>query len=128
MLRVLVVDDYADVAQTLAMLARLWGYNVWHATSGPAALALAAGWLPHVAVLDLAMPGMDGYELGARLRALPGLARLRLVAQTGLSAGTLGPEALEALEARFELLLLKPIDPARWRDLLEVYACLEGSA
>src|SRR5262249_62120850 len=50
--------------------------------SGPAALALAAGWLPHVAVLDLAMPGMDGYELGARLRALPGLARLRLVAQT----------------------------------------------
>jgi signal transduction histidine kinase len=81
--RVLVVDDNADAADTLARVLRLCGLVVRVAHDGAEALSIAQHFNPEVALLDLGLPRMDGCELAERLRALPGLARLRLGALTG---------------------------------------------
>ena len=64
----LVVDDNADAADTLGELLRAWGYHVTVAHDGPAALAALQDTLPDIALLDIGMPAMDGYELAAHLR------------------------------------------------------------
>jgi PAS domain S-box-containing protein len=81
--RILVVDDNVDAADSLAVLLRLEGHEVQVAYDGPAALAAAQTNPPEVMVLDLGMPGMDGFEAARRLRALPGLRDALLVALTG---------------------------------------------
>ena len=81
--RLLVVDDNADAAEMMAEAFRMTGYEVRVAHDGPAALALAGVFQPHAALLDLGLPVMDGFELAGRLRELPGLERLRLIAVTG---------------------------------------------
>ena len=73
------VDDSADTVESSAALIRLSGHEVRTARSGPEALALLDGWDPDVAVLDLMMPGMDGYELARRLCGRPGGRRNRVV-------------------------------------------------
>ena len=84
--RVLLVDDNVDAAKSLTMLLRLWGHEVAVAHDGPAALRAAAGQRPQVALLDISLPGMDGYELARRLRssARPGAPVL-------VSANRVGP-------------------------------------
>jgi len=82
-LRVLVVDDSADVADGLCSLLRRWGHQTRVAYDGPQALAHAHEFRPDVALLDLGLPGLDGYEVGRRLHELPGLGGLPLVAMTG---------------------------------------------
>lgn len=82
-LRILVVDDNADARELLGEALRLLGH-VAHAAAGPrAALALAPRVQPQVALLDIGLPEMDGYQLGRRLRGVPGLEHLPLVALTG---------------------------------------------
>jgi CheY-like chemotaxis protein len=61
-LRVLVVDDNVDAAESLRLILSLWGYETRSARSGRQALELAAGFRPDVALLDLGMPGMDGFR------------------------------------------------------------------
>jgi two-component system CheB/CheR fusion protein len=109
------VDDSPDVADSEALLLRLWGYEARVAHSGPEALAEAEAFRPGVALVDLMMPGMDGYALARRLRALPGLEGLRLIAVTGL-----GSESYRrrSREAGFACHLLKPADPKILRRLL----------
>jgi CheY-like chemotaxis protein len=103
--RVLVADDSPDGRQALALVLRLLGYEVAEAANGPAALAAAPAFRPDAAVLDLAMPGMDGLELARRLRELPGLGEVVLVAVTG------HPHLRQpAAEAGFAAYLLKPCD------------------
>jgi len=80
---VLVVDDLADSAETLAALLGLHGFPVRAAASGGAALALADQELPDVVLLDLRMPGMDGFELARRLRVMAAGRPLVLVAVSG---------------------------------------------
>ena len=104
-LRVLVVDDNADAAEALAMLIRLWGHDAGTARDGPAALLAAALLRPDVALLDLGMPGMDGYELGRRLRALPGLGGVVLGAVTGYADES---HRVRAAQAGFAFYLIKP--------------------
>jgi CheY-like chemotaxis protein len=82
-LRVLVVDDNRDSADMLALVLRLSGHLAEATYNGPSALARAKGCPPDVVVLDLAMPGMDGYELGRRLRELPGMSAAVFVVLTG---------------------------------------------
>jgi two-component system CheB/CheR fusion protein len=82
-LRVLAVDDNADALDSLAILIRLWGHEVRTAYDGRAAQAAAPEFRPAVALLDLGLPRMDGCELGRRLRELPGLGGLMLLAVTG---------------------------------------------
>src|SRR5262249_42358394 len=62
-LRVLVVDDNVDAAESLALMLRLWGHEVRTVHDGPAALQAAAAQRPDVVLLDIGMPGMDGYEV-----------------------------------------------------------------
>jgi CheY-like chemotaxis protein len=119
-LRVLAVDDSADTASSLAMLLRLWGHEARTARDGPAALAAAAEFAPEVALLDLGLPRMDGYELGRRLRELPGLGRLLLVALTGYADAEY---RRRSAAAGFAFHLVKPPDPS---ELEGVFAKLAG--
>jgi signal transduction histidine kinase/HAMP domain-containing protein len=118
--RVLLVDDNADAADTLAELMHEAGHEVCIAGDGPAALAALDRFTPEIALLDIGLPGMDGYELAGRLRADPRVLGLRLVALTGY-----GREAdrARALASRFDEHLVKPVAPER---LLEVVARLLG--
>jgi signal transduction histidine kinase/CheY-like chemotaxis protein len=113
--RILVVDDNQAAADSLALLLKLEGQEVRVAYEGPAALLAVQSYLPDVAVLDIGMPGMDGYELAQRLRRQPGLEQLLLVALTGW-----GQEAdrRRSHDAGFDLHLVKPVDPAVLHDLL----------
>jgi two-component system, OmpR family, response regulator len=105
--RVLCVDDNRDVAESLVMLLSLVGFDARACFDGPTALAEAAVFCPHAGVLDINMPGMNGYELARRLRELMG-PKIFLMAVTALS----DPDsAHRAAEAGFNLRLTKPADP-----------------
>src|SRR5690348_1665389 len=82
-LRVLVVDDCPDTTASMAILLQLWGHDVRVAHDGPAALGLADGYRPDVVLLDVGLPGMDGYRVARELRANPRLPRPFLVSLTG---------------------------------------------
>jgi CheY-like chemotaxis protein len=113
---VLVVDDNIDAADTLGELLRAWGYQVTIAHDGPAALAALQDTLPDIALLDLGMPAMDGYELAAHLRFQPGCADLPIVAITGSG----GPEDVRRSRAKgFAAHLVKPVSAASLLTLLK---------
>jgi CheY-like chemotaxis protein len=108
--RVLVVDDNADAAESIANLLRLEGHRVEAAHNAAAALRIAETLQPDIAFLDLNMPGMDGYELARRLRALPFGRNAQLVALTGMGKES---DMERSRAAGFDLHLTKPADPAR---------------
>ena len=113
--RVLVVDDNIDSAEILATLLRMSGYDVRTAYSGPKALEAAASHLPDVVLLDIGLPGLNGYDVARRLRLDPRLKGVRLVAMTGY-----GDEADRRLaeEAGFDKHVVKPLDFSTVKDLL----------
>jgi two-component system CheB/CheR fusion protein len=113
--RVLVVDDNVDAAQTLATLMRLWGHEAQTAYAGPAALEAAAAKPPEVVVLDIGLPGLDGYEVAEKLRQLPGMRKALLVALTGYGHDE---DRRRALQAGFDVHLTKPADPEALQELL----------
>jgi CheY-like chemotaxis protein len=117
-LRVLVVDDSEDTVVSCAELLRLYGHETRVARSGDEALAVLDGWEPDVALVDLWMPGMDGFELARWLR-VRGTGAPLLVAVTGL--GTLSYRE-RAAEVGFDYFLVKPVDPDVMTDLLRVYS------
>jgi two-component system CheB/CheR fusion protein len=80
---VLVVDDNRDAAESLALLLQAVGHEVRTCHDGPSALEAAAEFGPDTVLLDIGLPGMDGYEVARRLRALPATERALLVALTG---------------------------------------------
>jgi CheY-like chemotaxis protein len=105
-LRVLIVDDNRDAAESLAML--LHDHEVQCAPDGEAALTTAQGFLPDIVVLDIGLPGMSGHELARRLRALPKTAHAVLVALSGFGA----PEdRARSREAGCERHFVKPVNP-----------------
>ena len=114
-MRVLLVDDNVDAAESLAMLLRLWGHEVAVAHDGPAALRAAEGQRPQVALLDIGLPGMDGYELARRLRSQPGLGRVVLVALTGWGQEE---DRRRSQEAGFDHHLTKPVELGALQKLL----------
>ena len=113
--RVLLVDDNVDAAESLAMLLRLWGHEVAVAHDGPAALRAAEAQRPEVALLDIGLPGMDGYELARRLRSQPGLGRAVLVALTGWGQEE---DRRRSQEAGFDHHLTKPVELSALQELL----------
>jgi PAS domain S-box-containing protein len=122
--RVLVVDDNADAAESLAMLLRLEGQEVRVAHDGPAALQAVGAERPDVIFLDIGMPGMDGYEVCRRLRQQSGLDGAVLVALTGWGQEE---DRSRGREAGFDRHLVKPVG---METLQEVLAGLspEGAA
>jgi PAS domain S-box-containing protein len=105
---VLVVDDNADSAETMATLLQIWGHEVRIAGDGPTALALATERRPDLVLLDIGLPGMTGYEVAQRLRQLPDMAEAVLVAMTGYGQED---DLQKSREAGFTLHLVKPIQP-----------------
>jgi PAS domain S-box-containing protein len=105
--RILVVDDNPDAADTLAEALRLEGHEVRVALDGPGALAIAPGFRPHSALLDIGLPVMDGYELAGRLRNHPALAGIRLIAVSGYGQPT---DRRRSLDAGFAEHLVKPVE------------------
>ncbi|MDR7272592.1 diguanylate cyclase (GGDEF)-like protein [Pelomonas saccharophila] len=105
--RVLIVDDNYDAADSLAELLRLYGHEVWVATHPVAALQMIGAAAPELALLDIGLPGMDGYELAALIRQEnPGL-QVALVALSGY--GRAADQARSA-QAGFHAHLVKPVD------------------
>jgi CheY-like chemotaxis protein len=114
--RILIVDDYADGAESMAMLLRMHGYHVEVVGDGPRALERERDYQPHVVLLDLGLPGMDGYEVARHF------ARQRLYRPPFLIAVTgYGHEDARrrSLEAGINLHLLKPVDAVKVRGILE---------
>jgi CheY-like chemotaxis protein len=105
-LRVLVVDDNEDYADGVALLLRRSGYEVEVAYGGPEALQLAVKFRPDVVVMDIGMPGMDGYEVASRMRQDPDLEGMRLVGVSGYREEAEGPRSRAA---RFDGYLMKPV-------------------
>lgn len=104
--RVLVVDDNHDALTLLADALSGVGYEVRSAHDGPEALNVAAAFKPQVAVLDIGLPVMDGYELATRLRAMTGLNGLRLIAVTGYGQDS---DRRRSGLAGFDAHLVKPV-------------------
>ena len=113
--RVLVVDDNLDVADSLLIILQQQGHQVRAAHDGLAALKLGQSFRPEVVLLDIGLPGLDGYEVARRLRALPELQGALLIALTGYGQ----PEARRrALDAGFDVHLVKPVDPETLTELM----------
>lgn len=117
LLRVLVIDDNKDQAESLRTLMEIWGYEVQAAYGGTAALTLAQEFHPQVILVDLAMPGLNGYDFARRLHKLPGMEGTLLLAVTGYTdAAHLKPIS----EAGFVDYLIKPVDPSVLQQLLSL--------
>jgi PAS domain S-box-containing protein len=108
--RILVVDDNEDAASSLAALLQMSGHEIFVAHDGAEALRLAAAEQPELVLLDLGLPGMDGYEVARRIRELPPLSKSRLIAMTGYGRDD---DKRAALEAGFDEHLVKPVDHAQ---------------
>ena len=115
--QVLVVDDNKDAASMLCAWLEIHGYDVQVAHDGAHGLALACGWQPDIALLDIGMPGMDGYEVARQLRALPAGRSMRLVAVTGYGQPA---DRNRALAAGFDFHLTKPVEIEKLRKILEL--------
>jgi len=113
--RVLVVDDQPDSTDSLALFLRLRGHEVHTASDGPGALEAFGRCRPEVVFLDLGLPGISGYDVARRLRAMPEARDVRLVAVTGY-----GTEAdrEQTRAAGFDVHLAKPVDPRAVEALL----------
>jgi CheY-like chemotaxis protein len=105
--RVLIVDDNEDGSLILAKALTHRGHDTRVAHDAASALRVAAEFLPEIAVVDIGLPVMDGYELAAHLRDIPGLAGLRLIALTGYSQES---DRRKSREAGFLHHLVKPVD------------------
>ena len=121
-MRVLVVEDHADSAETLAVLLRLHGHEVDVAPDGPTALRIAAQNPPDVALLDIGLPRMDGFEVARRLQERPGKKPL-LVAVTGYGQEE---DHRRSEQAGIDLHLLKPVDPEQLEKLLARFKTIIG--
>jgi signal transduction histidine kinase len=105
--RILVVDDNVDAANSLALLLRVLGAEVEVARDGESALAAFSTFKPSVTLLDIGMPGMDGYEVTRRIRRLPGGVDVTVIAQTGWGQEE---DRLRSKEAGIDHHLVKPVD------------------
>lgn len=112
----LVVDDVTDVTDMLSVLLTHAGYDVSCASTAPEALTLAREQHFDVVISDIGMPEMNGYELAAALRSLPGYEAVPLVAVTGYS---MFDDRSRSITAGFNAHVTKPIDPRAFLDLIE---------
>ncbi len=124
-LRILVVEDNVDAAETLADLLELDGHEVQIALTGPEGVRLAQENHPDVVLCDLGLPGMDGYEVAAALRLAPGGRRPRLVAVTGYGGDA---NRRRSREAGFDDHIVKPIDAVALARILAGVASTTDSA
>ncbi|HET9651894.1 MAG TPA: ATP-binding protein, partial [Usitatibacter sp.] len=115
--RVLVIEDGSDTRDSLRMLLKTWNHEVVCAASGAEGLDRARESQPDVAIIDIGLPGLDGYEVASRIRGEGSewSRTVRLIALTGY--GQAG-DRQRALDAGFDVHVLKPLDPAELRQLV----------
>ncbi|HXS26948.1 MAG TPA: CheR family methyltransferase [Steroidobacteraceae bacterium] len=113
--RVLVVDDNPDIAESTSLVLKLAGYEVKTALSGQDAIDVAASFQPEIVLLDIGMPGLDGYAVARRLRGEPKLKNALLIAVSGY--GTAADHA-RTKQAGFDRHLVKPVEPVALQQLL----------
>jgi CheY-like chemotaxis protein len=114
--RLLIVDDNEDASDTLADLLRVMGYEVRCAADGPSAMAVLDEYRPQLALLDIGLPGEDGYSLASRMRADSRMAQAKLVALTGYGSES---DRARAIGARFDQHLVKPVSVDRLLEVLQ---------
>jgi DNA-binding response OmpR family regulator len=106
-MRVLVVDDNVDAANSLARLLKLRSHNVWLAHDGPSALEAADRFQPDAVLLDLGLPRINGYEVARRLREADPENKLLLVAVSGYGSES---NRVQASEVGFNHYFVKPLE------------------
>jgi DNA-binding response OmpR family regulator len=114
-MRVLVVEDHVDTAEAVSMLLTLAGHDVEVVSSGEAAVAAAQVHSPDVVLLDLGLPGMDGWQVARHVQEQPAEKRPLLVAVSGRASEE---DQRRSAEAGIDLHLVKPVDPAQLQHLL----------
>ena len=114
--RILVVDDNRDAADSLGAMLEAYGYDVVTAYDGDEAMETLRTFSPGAAILDIGLPGMDGYALAGKIAQTLGENRPRLVALTGYGARH---DRARALDAGFDDHLVKPVDPAHLMRVLD---------
>jgi CheY-like chemotaxis protein len=114
-LRLLVVEDNIDTAERLAILLRWYGHEVMVAHTGPTGLEAAHLHKPEVVLLDIGLPGMDGFQVARRLKDAVGFEHVPLIAMTGYGQDG---DRERSEEAGFDRHLVKPVDPEKLQDLL----------
>jgi len=119
---ILLVDDHEDGRMVMSMLLNSYGNEVIEADSGARGLLMAENLHPDIAVVDIGLPGMDGYEVARRLRANPETADIKLIALTGYGSAA---DMQRALDAGFDIHLVKPIDGHRLLDA--IHNCIASS-
>jgi two-component system CheB/CheR fusion protein len=118
-MRILVVDDNIDAAHSLQLLLELSGHHVSTVHSGPETLEAARAHQPDAILLDIALPGLNGYQVAERLRATPDTQNIVLVATTGYGQDE---DRARAAQSGFDHHLVKPIDPDVLAGLLTAIA------
>jgi CheY-like chemotaxis protein len=115
-LRVLVVDDHDNAAHAVCKLIDLLGHTCVVATTGREAITRAAELKPHLAIIDIGLPDMSGYDVARALRAQARLAGLVLAALTGWGDDA---DRRRAFAAGFDQHITKPLDVGKLRDVLD---------
>jgi PAS domain S-box-containing protein len=116
-LHVLVVEDNVDAGDSLSMLLRLYGHEIHLARSGPAALEMASACRPDVVLLDIGLPGMDGYQVARRLREMAGFGGVTICALTGYTPSEADRQRQQ--ETGFDRYYVKPVALATLLELFE---------
>jgi PAS domain S-box-containing protein len=114
--RILIVDDNQDAAVSLAMLLEMDGHETRTASDGVAALSIAEHFLPQTVILDIGLPGVDGYEVARLIRGQASGADITLIALTGRAQQR---DREDARSAGFDFHLTKPVDYERLRSILD---------
>ncbi len=114
--RILVVDDNRDAANTMALLLRKWGHDLYMAYDGHEAVTAAETHKPDLILLDIGLPGRDGYEVARLIRAQPELAGTTIVALTGYGTEK---DRQRSRAAGFDEHIIKPVDFNRLKELID---------
>jgi CheY-like chemotaxis protein len=113
-LNILVIEDNPDGREMLRVMLEVDGHEVRVAEDGPGGIELALAAKPDVALIDIGLPGLDGYEVGRRLRGKLGRS-IRLIAVSGYGQAD---DRKKSSDAGFDAHLVKPVTPEQLRDAL----------
>lgn len=122
-LHVLIVEDNVDAGDSLSLLLRLYGHHVQVARTGPTALEMAAASRPDVVLLDIGLPGMDGYQVVKHLRDMPDFQSVTMCALTGFTPSEADRQRQQ--ETGFNHYYVKPVELEK---LLELFKTVASSA